>query len=160
MANREIRLGNLLNPLGIQKTARYSRAGSRWRRDTTMVKFRAKHVCTPGARRVKIQPWKRQVNKVKVVAVEKLPIDYVPEIKVKKRKKTVVKNHHNLTNCDISTAVAKSSQVSKGTNIPRITITCGGHQVTKARSQKMDIEYTLDHWVGVIRDVSIPISHI
>ena len=149
MANREIRLGNLLNPLGIQKTARYSRAGSRWRRDTTMVKFRAKHVCTPGARRVKIQSWKRQVNKVKVVAVEKLPIDYVPEIKIKKRKSIDPAKYA------VSDKVAKSSQVSKGTNIPRITITCGGYQQTRNTSER-----AYQDAIAMISDASIPISHI
>jgi hypothetical protein len=90
-----------------------------------MVKFRAKHVCTPGARRVKTPAWKRQVNKVKVVAVEKLPIDHIPEVKPKKRKKIDPMEYKLRINGVIVNAIAKTTKQSSDATVPRVTITSG-----------------------------------
>jgi hypothetical protein len=70
-----------------------------------MIRSRNKHVCTPGARRTKSAPWKRKLNRARVVKVETLPLNYVPE-KLKPMR-------------DVET---KSS-------VPRKTITCGNNPV-------------------------------
>lgn len=117
-----------------------------------MVKFRAKHVCTPGARRVKTQAWKRQVNKVKVVAVEKLPLDYVPEVKVKK-KKTINPDDYKLRIDGVTQeAVAKSTRMSNRSDIPRITITCGGYQAVKKGG-----EAAYQEAIKIVTDAGIPL---
>jgi hypothetical protein len=92
-----------------------------------LVRFRSKHVCTPGARRNKTPAWKRAHNKTRVVASVQLPIDYVSEPKVKKRKPIDPAKYA------ASDKVAKSSAV-KYSNIPRVTVSCGGVQMTRKNS--------------------------
>jgi hypothetical protein len=54
-----------------------------------------------------------------------LPIDYVPEPKVKKRKPIDPAKYA------ASDKVAKSSAVKKQSDIPRVTVSCGGVQMTR-----------------------------
>ena len=101
-----------------------------------MIKFRSKHVCTPSAR--KFKPRKPK-DKVKVVAVERLPIDYVPEVKAKRAKKVIqpTKYSAGMLGSPLSDEIAKSTKISSDTSVPRITIVCGGEQVTrKALTQR------------------------
>jgi hypothetical protein len=89
-----------------------------------MIKFRSKHVCTPSAR--KFKPRKPR-DKVKVVAVERLPIDYIPEIKAKRVKKAIqpTKYSAGMLGSTLSDEIAKSTKISSDTSIPGSTIVCG-----------------------------------
>ncbi len=91
-------------------------------KDQQMIKFRSKHVCTPSAR--KFRPHKEK-DKVKVVAVERLPIDHVSELKVKERKPI------DPTKYVVSDKIPQSSRIATNSEIPRVTISCGGIQMTK-----------------------------
>ncbi len=85
-----------------------------------MIRSRNKHVCNPGARRSDGKPWKRKDKpKARILLVEKLPADYVPEVKEKTRK------HIKPANYAVSEAIAKSSRSAEGKLIPRTSITSG-----------------------------------
>lgn len=90
-----------------------------------LVRFKGKYVCTPGARRNKTPAWKRAHNKVKIVAVERLPIDHVSEVIVKERKPIDPAKYA------VSDKVAKSTRMINKSDIPRVTVSCGGVQMTK-----------------------------
>jgi len=71
-----------------------------------MVRSKNKHVCNPGARRAGLPPWKRKkVVKPRIIAVEQLPLDYVPE---KLKPMRSVEDH---------------------SKVPRKTITCGNNPI-------------------------------
>jgi hypothetical protein len=86
-----------------------------------MIKFRSKHVCTPSAR--KFRPHKEK-DKVKVVAVERLPIDHIPVVEEKKKRKPI-----DPAKYAASDKIPQSSRTVHGTEIPRCTITCGNNPV-------------------------------
>jgi hypothetical protein len=75
-----------------------------------MVRSKNKHVCNPGARRADGYRWKRKhTPRSRVIEVEKLPANYVPEAKKPKPL--------NLTKYAVSALEAKSSR-SNGPIIP------------------------------------------
>ena len=98
-----------------------------------MIRFKNKHVCNPGARKSSGKQ-RYGTDKVQIVAIEKLPADYVPEPKPKKRRRKPMEDNR-------SDKIAKGNAVYEKTNIPRHTITCGGYQQVKKARPNRKINY-------------------